>query len=85
MQEQINRGCAALELDLAERAALDLVLTSQGPGLWSMAELSRALGCEVRAADAVAGLFAAGLVHRHGEFVFATRAAVRADALASAL
>jgi hypothetical protein len=85
MQEQINRSSVAVELDRAERAALDLLLTSGGPGLWSMAELARALGCEVRAADAVAGLAAAGLVHRHGDFVFATRAAVRADALAQAV
>jgi hypothetical protein len=84
MQEQINRSGVALELDRAERAALDLLLTSGGPGLWSMAELARALGGEVPAADAVAGLSAAGLLHRHAEFVFATRAAVRSHALAEA-
>jgi hypothetical protein len=85
MHEQINHSSVARELDLAERAALDMLLTCDGPGLWSVAELARALGSEVLAADAVAGLSAAGLVHRHGEFVFATRAAVRSLALAEAV
>jgi hypothetical protein len=82
MQAQVNRSSVARELDRAERAALELLLAWQAPGHWSLAELARALGGEVRAADAVAGLHAAGLVHRHGEFVFATRAAARFDALA---
>jgi hypothetical protein len=85
MRDQSSCTSVARELDRAERAALDLLLTSGGPGLWSMAELARALGSEVLAADAVAGLSAAGLVHRHGEFVFATRAAVRSLALAEEL
>jgi hypothetical protein len=82
MQDEVNRSSVALELDRAERAALDMLLTGDGPGLWSMGELARALGGEVVAADAVAGLSAAGLVHRHGEFVFATRATVRCVHLA---
>ena len=54
--------------------------------LWSIAELSRSLGSSVQAAgvgepptheieDAIERLHAAGLIHRVGQFVFASRAA----------
>lgn len=70
--------------DALARAVLDL-LTIDHPGHWSIAELARTVtprnpsGTE----DAVASLHAAGLLHRCGEFVFATRAAHEAQRLAS--
>ena len=56
------------------------------PGLWTLAELDRSLqpssetptGSEPNRSDiedAVEDLYAAGLVHRLGQYVFATRAA----------
>jgi hypothetical protein len=42
------------------------------PGPWSVRELGQALGYEIAAVDAIAGLHAAGLVHRIEEFVFAS-------------
>ena len=65
--------------DALERALMALLLAWH-PGQLSIGELARELG--PHAADAARELEAAGLAHRHGEFVFATRAAVRAAELA---
>jgi hypothetical protein len=64
-----------------EGDALALLLDPRLPWLWSMAELARELGGDLLAADAVTGLYVAGLVHRCGEFVFASRAAVHLSRL----
>jgi HD-like signal output (HDOD) protein len=67
--------------DLA-RAVLSL-LVDEHPAQLSFDELVREMGKEpFLVTDAVDDLVAAGLLHRHGDFVFATRAAVRCDALA---
>ena len=63
------------------------------PGLWSLAEPDRSLqpssetpsGSEPNRSDiedAVEDLYAAGLIHRLGQYVFATRAAHEAHSLA---
>lgn len=62
------------------------LLIDDHPGLWHIAELDRSLtppdAHRSRATeDAVAALYADGLVHRTGEFVFATRAAHACRAL----
>lgn len=86
MQENPTHESVAQQLDREERLVLDLLLsTTAAPAVWSQTEIARALGCELAAADAVMGLHAAGLVHRFEEFVFATRAALRFDALANCL
>lgn len=69
----------------SEGVVLTLLLDPDLPWLWSMDELGRELGDAVRAEDAVAGLHAAGLVHRCGEFVFATRSAAHFSRLVGGL
>lgn len=70
-----------------KQALLDLVVEDHD-GLWSIAELDRALRPageqqpEHHIEDLVADLYAAGLVHRVGEFAFATRAAAEAERIA---
>jgi hypothetical protein len=61
---------------------LHLLQEPGGPPMWSLHELATELGSQREAADAVAELQAAGLLHRCGEFVFPTRAATRMGALA---
>ncbi len=46
---------------------------------WSEEEIEREAGCDVR--DSLARLYAAGLIHRHKGFVWATRAALAAEAI----
>jgi hypothetical protein len=72
----------------AEQAVLALLLHTH-PALLSLDEVIRALtadhpdefGPRDDYENAVRELVAAGLAHRHGAFVFATRAAVRGDEL----
>jgi hypothetical protein len=85
MQDQTKPNDVAAEFDQAERSVLELLLDPDVPGPWSVHELGVALGSEVRAADAIAALHAAGLVHRCHEFVFATRSAARCFELAEPL
>jgi hypothetical protein len=78
--------------DSLKQALLGLLVCDH-TGLWTLAELDRCLspssnteaGCEpdrVDVEDAVEDLYAAGLVHRFGVYVFATRAAHAAQRLA---
>jgi len=85
MQDQPISGAGDVRarLDCVERAVLGLLLYSEYWGPWSVPELDRAIGSEIPAEDALAGLHAAGLVHQSGEFVWPTRAAVRSCRLGS--
>jgi len=68
-----------LESDELQRDILYLI-TEPGDNqpIWSIEDIGRAMDRPLDAADAVADLRAAGLVHRTSEgYVFATRAAVR--------
>ncbi len=78
--------------DTLDQALLDLLIHDY-PGLWSLAELNRSLtsssetvsGCEPpthETEDAIERLYAAGLIHRIGQYVFATRAAHATQRLA---
>ena len=61
---------------------LDLLLHGGAAGPWAEEELVREIGDGLAVRDALARLHGAGLVHRlHEGFVFATRAAMRADQL----
>lgn len=79
MQDEISRMPADDE-ERAEKGILSLLLASDSQRPWSIAELERERGEHLGTVDAVASLHA-GLIHRCGEFVFVTRAAVRMDDL----
>ena len=71
----------ALDDDAADSAVLGLLL--QGLALWAVEEVARQVGDETTTTDALARLYGSGLVHRIDRFVFATRAAVEHDRIAS--
>jgi hypothetical protein len=58
--------------------AMLLVVDEQRP--WSICEVQREIGSDVT--DALRSLEGRGLLHRCGEFVWATRAALAADEIA---
>lgn len=65
----------------AERVLLGLLL-QDAAARFSSSELARELGWPAfEVEDALAGLVRSGLAHRHGDFAFASRAAVRAAEL----
>jgi NaMN:DMB phosphoribosyltransferase len=70
------------ESDEIESLVLLLLLDGTNQRPWSASELGREFGDPDKAAVAVASLHASGLVHLIDGFVFATRAAVRANELA---
>lgn len=70
------------EEDRRDHAVLDLLLHGDAAGPWAEEELVREIGDGLAVGDALARLGGAGLVHRLKEnFVFASRAALRADRL----
>jgi hypothetical protein len=85
MHEHRIRADATSDDGLAQ-AIVDL-LTIDHPGIWSIAEFDRTLTpsgapATSRTEDTVESLYAAGLIHRCGPFVFASRAAHEAQRLA---
>lgn len=79
-----RRGsCVSSEQDRnVDGAILGLLLDFEAGGLWSVEELVLELGTSrIEVVDGLASLRAAGLIHRCGEFVFATRASSRFDRL----
>ena len=66
-----------------ERAIIGLLLDPESHSPWSTEEIVRELGdSRVQTIDGLDSLQRAGLIHRCGEFVFATRAATRFDQIA---
>jgi hypothetical protein len=66
----------------AEGAILGLLLNFEAGSLWSVEELIRQLSASrLEVVDGLASLHAAGLIHRMGDYVFATRAASTFDQL----
>jgi hypothetical protein len=82
-------GCGTIEHEStatrggqAEGAILGLLLNFDAGSLWSLEEVVRQLSASrLAVVDGLASLQAAGLVHRVGDFVFATRAASSFDRL----
>ncbi len=67
----------------ARQAVLGLLLAPDDQRPWSVRELELEIGGEIATGDAVAQLRAEGLLHVLGEFVFASRAAVNMNRLAT--
>ncbi len=84
MRDQRSSTDVGLADDYLERVVLTLLLDSKTSRPWSVQELAREIGNELRATDAIVSLQAAGLVHRCHEFVWASRSAVRFHQLADA-
>jgi len=80
MQDDPSPGAGDV-LRVADPGVYGLLIqpTQQRP--WSVGELALELGNRLDVEDALARLHGAGLVHRCGEFVWATRAALAADAI----
>jgi hypothetical protein len=68
-------------LDETQQCVLCVLLAPVGSGLCSMGELALACGGYDAVTFAVEELRGAGLVHRLGEFVFASRATARCHEL----
>jgi hypothetical protein len=69
------------EDERAQKAVLGLLLRPSEQRPWSVNEVEREVGEALAVADAIAALRAAGLIHRCGDFVFASRAALSMDRL----
>jgi hypothetical protein len=79
----VSAASIAAALNREEAAVLDVLLGAEGPGLWSVDELVRALGDRLQALDGLRRLESYGLIHRLGDFVFPSRAAVHAEQIRS--
>jgi hypothetical protein len=69
----------AEETKRTESTILCLLLNRTNQRPWAVEELIREIGRSDDTTDAVASLHGSGLIHRCGDFVFPTRAAVRLD------
>jgi hypothetical protein len=68
-------------LRVSDSAVYGLLILPDEQRPWSISELALELGSPIDVEDALARLHGAGLVHRCGEFVWATRAALAAEAM----
>jgi len=84
MQDQPSRERISPqeEDNQVEDIVLRLMLDDDTPRLWSVGEIAVALGDEIKAADAIIHLHAAGLIHRLDQYLWPTRPAARATQLA---
>jgi hypothetical protein len=77
--QDIPSGAQATDEATTDALVLTLLVEARTP--WSIEEVGRELADPESATDVVHRLATAGLVHRLGSFVFATRAGVRAAQL----
>jgi hypothetical protein len=84
MHDEPSRTNPQQDADVRENVVLHMMLDDPTPGLWSTEELGKAAG-RIDTADALPALHAMGLIHRHGDFVWPTRAATRAAQIENAV
>lgn len=65
-----------------EQAIFCTLVSSQEQRPWSVREMEMELGSPIAVEDSLRRLQAGGLIHRCGDFVWATRAAILADEVA---
>lgn len=70
---------APLSSNAVEAGILERLTEPDDQRPWSVDELARDLGHKLAVRDAVVNLHGLGLVHRCGELVFPTRAALHAE------
>lgn len=75
-----QRSPAELE-QRADSAILRMLIHDDGGVPWAVDEVVREVGDRIETDDSLARLYGAGLIHRCGDFVFATRPAVAASRL----
>jgi hypothetical protein len=80
MQDETSHNPSE-EDERAQKAVLGLLLRPNDQRPWSVQEVESEVGETIATADAAASLHAAGLIHRCGDFVFASRAALCMDRL----
>ncbi len=78
MQDQPTPDVAE-EDRISESAIFGLISAPDEQRPWSVDEIAREMGDSNATEDGLARLYGAGLIHRCGEFVWATRAALRAE------
>jgi hypothetical protein len=79
MQAQNIPMSEAEKQDHTDAVILEALLDSDGQRPWAADEVARLLNDPIDASDGLGRLARAGLVHRLDGFVFASRAALRAD------
>ncbi len=81
MQDETSRAGRSEHRDV-RHVVLALLLAEEDQRPWLPSEIELEVGSSVPTVDALNQLYAEGLVHRLGEFVFATRAAVNMERIA---
>jgi hypothetical protein len=81
MQDETSRASRPERGDV-RHVVLALLLAEEDQRPWLPSEIELEIGDRVSTVDALHQLYAEGLVHRLGEFVFATRAAVNMERIA---
>jgi hypothetical protein len=81
MSEQKATLTPAEQEQCADSIVLAWLTEGDAQRPWSVEEVAREYGDRNDTIDALARLHGVGLIHRCGDFVWATRAAIRADAI----
>jgi len=76
-----DRSPVAEEEGRVDSGILAMLTAPDASRPWSVDEVAREVGDRIDTDDGLARLYGAGLIHRYGEFVFASRAALAAAQL----